>query len=411
MEPGIGDGQESSESCTLLVTGFPENSSDRELENFCRFLPGFGGAKSSFKKFPQVFVKFESHAQVLNAMQWVDQQPFDLHDQLNVLKGHIARKELNIDMVSDRQSGAPLQSRNGVGPSLLQGSLNALLGLAEAPGNAWQAAAHAHWPSEAYMTEDRPSKRPRWEAEDGGMDTLYIRDIVEKKQTESSIASLFSGYKGYVTLRLAKHAVSGIENCFIKFASAADAQAALHSAPAWLEADMARRSLDLSVGSAKQSESWSAVAAPMPKGGAWPHFEPKGGKGKTNGWGKDGKDGSWGKDASWGLEGGWGKGGKSQGKVGDSPDDTIVVMNAIDKGYTEETLTEHWPSQPGFCAMRISPHTGKGTGGQHCFIKFVSTQHSHQALQKAKELGWDCDIARSSLNVSQATLLAATYDA
>lgn len=361
-------------------------------------------------------------------MQWVDQQPFDLNDAAAVvLKGHVARTELNTEFLMEKETGAHIQSRSGVGPSVPAGPLNSLLGLG-APSSAWSADAYGY---ASHGADDRAWKRPRTEGTEGDRDTLCIKNLGEKSQTEDSLTSLFEGYGGFVTLRVATHQLSGIENCFVKFSSEYEAQAALDVAPAWLEAQIARKSLNVSAGTpGEQStsrpastgfQSWpSASKSKGSKKGGGGMLGPGAPKGSWDGgsWGTKGWDaGGW--DAggwdSGGAKGSWSKGAKDQtkGKAKDPngdeyPGDTVVIMNFAEKGYSEDSVMEYWPSLPGFVALRIAAPTGKGQGA-HCFLKYSTPKVAQQALDGALAQGWDATIARNSLNSSQATLRASDY--
>jgi len=465
LEPGPDEGAMSRE--TLLITGFQGNASDREMENVCRFMPGYVGAKASLQKNPQVFVRFDSPENMQNAFQLVDQQPVDLHDVASaVMQAHIANSELN-----NPERGQQFQTRSGVGPQVLSGFLNPMLGVpnsADEPEAAFVGQPQGQAVS-AYAEDVRPWKRPRYDGQpvaEQEMDTLCVMNIQEKNEDQNSITSLFQTFEGFVTLQVMPGKLGG-QNCFIKFASQYLAQAAMLSAPPHLQAQMARKSLNLAAsepgsGAPQGGKGKGAVqtfqsypsSGQIPSGDQRPECkffaqgrcgngdqcrfqhvgaqqmdgqqmggQQMGGQQQMMGGGQQVPGGdarpeckffaqsrcAHGDQCNFRHAGvaqigapGFQQGGKGCGKVlfaGEGTADTIVVMNAIEKGYEEGMLTTFWPSMSGFVGMRISE--GKGDGrGRHCFTKFANPELAAEALATAMQQNIDAEVARTSLNVT-----------
>eukprot|EP00927_Polykrikos_kofoidii_P070912 TRINITY_DN67280_c0_g1_i1.p1 TRINITY_DN67280_c0_g1~~TRINITY_DN67280_c0_g1_i1.p1 ORF type:complete len:403 (-),score=56.67 TRINITY_DN67280_c0_g1_i1:156-1301(-) len=367
------------EGSTLFLTGFPENTSDREMENFCRFLPGFVGAKSKFKTWPQVFVRFDSTANAMAAKMMIDRQPFDLQDDSVALKAHVAKTELI-------NPGVGLQFRKGTGPNLLMGRMNSVLGIQTTVAPA--ALTHGHEGGKGDYKNDykndyksdykheyktdyktdygvwdspRATKRGRVDALDADMDTIIIMGVQEKGYTEESLRTFFGSIPGYVTLQISK----GAGHCFVKFSSHEAAVAALETSSN-LEPQMARRSLTL-------DSPREPIPAETPRG-------------------------SWG--ASQGASAGKGKGSTHQME---DAGDTLCIMGVGDQGLTESALGHFYEQIDGFLGLRLAPG---GRGGGLCFVRFKSSADAQAALQATQSQGLDVQMAKTSLNPSQATYKA-----
>eukprot|EP00928_Gymnodinium_smaydae_P013806 TRINITY_DN15009_c0_g1_i2.p1 TRINITY_DN15009_c0_g1~~TRINITY_DN15009_c0_g1_i2.p1 ORF type:complete len:410 (-),score=70.54 TRINITY_DN15009_c0_g1_i2:180-1343(-) len=126
-------GAAASQTSTVLLSGFAANANDRELENFCRFLPGFVAAKASLKGgAPKVWARFDNAENALAAAHLLEGVPFDPQEPEVLLKTSLARTDMHPPSV--------LAPRKG-GVQCVAGSLDALLGLQGAAGGA----AGSHW--------------------------------------------------------------------------------------------------------------------------------------------------------------------------------------------------------------------------------------------------------------------------
>eukprot|EP00928_Gymnodinium_smaydae_P078749 TRINITY_DN62837_c0_g1_i1.p1 TRINITY_DN62837_c0_g1~~TRINITY_DN62837_c0_g1_i1.p1 ORF type:complete len:448 (-),score=105.42 TRINITY_DN62837_c0_g1_i1:99-1334(-) len=392
----------SADSRTLLITGFPENACDRELENFCRFMPGYVGARTVFKRWPQVFVKFQSHAHVLAAKLEVDGQPFDLQDATTVMKAHVANTELK-NTTSDGQI------RQGIGPKLKMGSLNELLGIQpEAPD---AGATNTSWGSSSGWWSNG-AKRPRVEipttatatapaaptravalhapaSSEGSseMDTICIMGVSEKGHTEETLTSYLGAIDGFIALQVGA-GKGGSATCFAKFASGAQARAALlHAAD--LEPQMARRSMNVpgmpqhySASDSGAGANWYEQPKPQPSAGIAALAAATAAQAQA---------------ASF-----WGTTHRSVAQ-GPADMDTMCIKGAAEMGYSEESLGQYMAALDGFMGLRA---TAGGKGGGLCFVKFATPQQAQDAVALVRAQGLGAELARTSLNPSQATVKA-----
>jgi len=409
---------------TLFIAGFASNVSDREMENFCRFIPGFVGAKSSFTKGPKVWVRFDSNESAAAALPLVHLQPVDLQDPSSgLLNATFARTEMN-PTPPDR-----MQPRKG-GAACILGSLNALLGLeeeeeaaesspvrpaedlAEAAGGAAGAAgvggaelapigsSAAVVPTVvpaagAIIPAATTGKRPRSEVGEFDNDTLCILAVGDKGLTEESLANFFAQLEGYMTLRVAP-AGRGGGNAFVKFETPELARAALEAAAKFdLDPQMARTSLNvhaldtrpvvertdpgetllegaIEISDGAPAESWSGLlqvrdVSPAPaKRQRVERVESA-------------------------VVGG----------------DTLCIMGLAEKGLTEKSLNDFFAQLDGFVALRYTA-SGSGRGGGSVFAKFADANLAQEGLQAAASFGLEPQIARSSLNPQQATFVNPT---
>lgn len=72
--------------------------------------------------------------------------------------------------------------------------------------------------------------------------------------------------------------------------------------------------------------------------------------------------------------------------------DTIVLLGAIDKGFTENQLEEHFEQMPGFVAWKPSPRVGGG------FVKFQTHHDAKEAIAIAAHSDIEAQIAKNSMN-------------
>lgn len=393
---------------TLYVTGFALNASDREMENFCRFLPGFVGAKSSLThNAPKVWVRFDSTDSAIAAMPFLDGQPFDMQDNSSLLRASMAKTDMNPD-AWDRKEARPR------GAACIAGPLDELLGLgqpSERPPLAapWgQSAKHSPWQSNSAWEPAQPGAQPRGKGggkqppnggKGGGKmpagsaqnDTLAILGMVDKGVTEDILLQFFSQLDGFVTLTVATGR-SGEQNCFVKFGSRPLAQFALESAAeAGVHAEPAKNSLDIGKlqgahGAARQAtpeglqgddgaeeeQRWTSA-----EGGPWtpqnvrPPKRPR-------------------------YEEARSETGKGPGKrdVAEAASDTLVLTSIGSVGMTEASCEEFFAQIDGFVASNFNT---TGRGGGNYFVKYAGAELAAAALRAANDAGLQPQWARKSL--------------
>jgi len=223
MVVAIGDAQ----SSTLIVWGFPDNATDREVEGLVRYVPGFVAAKLNVVKGrPQLFVRFSDYQHALQAAESMHGTPSDPHAPEQLLTASIARSELDPEKVRARV-GATLISHLASGGAAGKGG--AATDGKRTFGTSFQA--------------DTPSfnKKPRTATEVGGMDTLAIFKLSTTGQTVETIHKFFCDLETYEGLR------QGGDNLFLKFANHAATKEAMEgAAQVGIKCFPANSSMDLS---------------------------------------------------------------------------------------------------------------------------------------------------------------------
>lgn len=79
---------------TIFITGLPEDVKERELQNLCRWLPGFEASQLNFKaEKPMGFALFNSPHQAIAAKDILQDMLFD-PEAKSVLHTEMAKKNL-----------------------------------------------------------------------------------------------------------------------------------------------------------------------------------------------------------------------------------------------------------------------------------------------------------------------------
>lgn len=355
---------------TLFVTGFAPNCNDRELENLCRFIPGFVAAVANMKdENPKVWVRFESPEAAEAAMNLLEGQPHDLQDAEVTLRASIAKTDTN-----PPSQGMP--RRNGV--QCIYGNLDGLLGTTGGGGGAqWGGGAASHASNGGGRKGAPAWSPPAWEAEkpswsaasnkrpyssgpalgasaNGDKDTLCLLATEEKGYTEESLIEYFGHLRGYVTMKYSPPKGSGKGgSAFIKYESPMAAQKAHDEATrAGIDVQWARTNLDV-----------DRLEQPR---GSWSHggdSEPVAKRPRSD---------------SAGAE-----------------QDTLVVFAIEEKGFTRDHLEDFFGAMDGFITSRFA----SGRGGMNAFIKFSSSMKCVLALDKANADGIECSFAKTNLNI------------
>lgn len=345
---------------SILISGFPGNATDREMENFCRFLPGYIASKASFKGSPKVFVRFDAYEAAQAAVSGINGQPFDELDPDVILTSAMARTDLNPpapgSLVPGRDKLTSMAGQTGF-TGAVHGMQNAW------PQSDWGAARGGN----EYMP---PAKRARVEVADafaGGTDTICVKGW-EQGLTAELMLQVFERTPGFVTLQMSKSGKGG-GNCFVKFTTPSFASKAIRTAQqAGYEAEMARTSLNI---------AGSDFHAPAVGKGAKSPLAIKG-KSKAP------------YQAPY----------QAPHQAAGGEEDTLAIFGLGEKGHTEEELIDLFSATSGFLGLRCST-TGKGGG--HCFVKYESARLASKGKEYADENGCETVIAKTSLNLAQAT--------
>eukprot|EP00929_Paragymnodinium_shiwhaense_P076011 TRINITY_DN38981_c0_g1_i2.p1 TRINITY_DN38981_c0_g1~~TRINITY_DN38981_c0_g1_i2.p1 ORF type:complete len:424 (-),score=104.71 TRINITY_DN38981_c0_g1_i2:92-1363(-) len=416
---------EEAASSTIYITGWTANSNDRELENFCRFLPGFLAAKSCMKVHPKVWVRFETPENAQDALEGLSGMPHDVRAPGDVLKISLAKTETDPNCMVPRHGSA----------LCLLGPLDDVLGAAQAaqpvatykPAAASTAGAYSPYSppgrgggGSQYQPYVPPAKRAKTAgpaasdaAGDQVGDTLICFGVNSSPDmTEEALTNFFGFIVGFVALTVAKG--KGGDNAFVKFESSHQAQAAVQAAMQnGLEAKIAKTSLNLATlnghagapaeGKYAEHEAGYSPRAPVapykpPAAQAAAPATPAPGGGTlklrlVSGAGGGGKAPPLAAPATAKGYGGAG------GAAGTAPD-TLCVMGCNEMGFDEQALVDYFTQLEGFLGLRF---TAGGKGGGMCFAKFETPEQASAGLEVTKEQGVSVQIARTSLSLNQAT--------
>jgi len=207
MAAAIGDAQ----SSTVIVWGFPENATDREVEGLVRYIPGFVAAKLNIVKGrPQLFVRFSDYQHALSAAESMHGTPMDPYAPEQVITVSVARSDLD---------PAKLRARNGATPigQLVNGGGKGGGG----GGTEVKRTFGASFPTETPSFGKKAKLTPDV---GGGTDTLAIFKLSTTGQTADSIHAFFCDLETYEGLR------QGGDNLFLKFANHAATKEAMEGA-------------------------------------------------------------------------------------------------------------------------------------------------------------------------------------
>lgn len=332
------------EVSTIFLAGFPADATPRELDNLCRFMPGFVTSNVVTTKGTMLFVLFDTAANARAAISVINQQPFDRTMEGEPLRAQMARSNMRSPGAApEPQWGPPGAAPHKVPPS-------------------WVPARHqppppaGPHPFEAGLGQKRPRQMPE---NPGQVDTVAVIGAKEKGFDEETLRYFFEGLPGFACFRVNTRVGGG----FAKFASSEHAAQAVDAAALQgIPAEMAKTSMSSSAGQ-------PAPAMVQPHSQPPPPVQPP----------------------QWG--GGWGGGNKRQRTQEDpSQVDTVASIGAAEAGIDEQTLRSFFEGLPGFVAFKANPRMGGG------FSKFSSVALAKGAIQAAKDSGIPADMARSSMS-------------
>jgi len=242
------------ETSTILISGFADDATDRELEGLVRFMPGFVAAKLDLSKGrPKMFARFCDHEHAVKASEVMDKMPMDIYTPHATLIANLARSDLDPEKVRPRVGATPLHQL-GLGKGA--GGSPAMGGKGMTPAGLGANGANVKG-GKVGLGEKRPfaaasfanagdlapvfGKKTKTLNADAGADTLVIFKATTLSQSVDDIHGLFCGAEGYEGLR------QGGNNIFLKFAAAANAEAAIQEAAGvGLQCFAAKSNMDLS---------------------------------------------------------------------------------------------------------------------------------------------------------------------
>mmetsp|Transcript_105891 Transcript_105891/g.210482 ORF Transcript_105891/g.210482 Transcript_105891/m.210482 type:complete len:440 (-) Transcript_105891:92-1411(-) len=328
------------EVSTVFVGGIPSDATPRELDNLCRFLPGFVNSKVDLKKGKTLFVRFDTPSSAFNAISALHGQVFDRLNPGEPLRVVLARSNMKSDKPSTWIEYPETQPPPPAYPPVYSGQNGPAFGTFPAGAPA--------------------AKRPRVQEDPSEVDTVASVGASEKGIDEESLRTFFSTLPGFVTFKPNPRMGGG----FAKFESAACAFKAIELA---LEQSIPAEIAKSSMGSHIAQSTLQAFQPPMYQP-TTPQQPPL-----------------WrGPGTSIGV--------KRQRESDELEDvDTVASVGAAEKGISEASLRAIFATMPGFLAFKPNPRMGGG------FAKFESAMMAVDAAANARAQGVPAEMARSSM--------------
>lgn len=344
------------EISTIFVGGFPPDAKPRELDNLCRFLPGFVTSNTNTGKGITLFVLFDTPHYAHAAISVLSGQVFDRSGNVEPMRATMARNNM-------KRSGGPSQAPGAPYPTSKGGWGGG------APPHQPPPPTHAPPPGHAGM-ESAGAKRPRMYEDPSQVDTVASVGAAEQGFDEDTLRAFFEACPGFLDFKPNPRSGGG----FAKFASHALAAQVIEMARnEGIPCDMAKSSMG-ATGAAGH------YAAPPPA---------ESGYGGGNGWGG-------GHRAATYIAPAPSDGGAKRPRIPEDSGqvDTVASVGAVEAGYDEQGLHLFFQAQEGFVAFKGNPRMGGG------FAKFASHALAVQAMQVSKDSGVPAAIARSSMSVT-----------
>lgn len=335
------------EVTTIFVAGLSIDVLPRELDNLCRFLPGFVSQTQPSKQRGQtLFVLFDSQESCHFAIGQLNGKVFDRGQPGEPMRVQMAKNNMN-------KTYEPSAYGKGKGGS---------------PGPTWGfggAPQQQPLPQMGHPGMGMGAKgRPRTVEDPNQVDTVACVGADSSGWDEGSLRAFFEACPGFTDFKANNRLGGG----FAKFASPQHAQQAVQAAGGQgIPAEMARNSM--SIGGQPPA---GMVAGPVSLGG---NTMALGGMA---------------------MPFSAGMGAKRPRSSCEDPNqvDTVVSQGADTQGLDESSLRLVFESFEGFVAFRGNSKIGGG------FAKFASPPLASNAAQMAKGMGIPCEIARNSMTIA-----------
>eukprot|EP00408_Alexandrium_pacificum_P031704 CAMPEP_0171283348 /NCGR_PEP_ID=MMETSP0790-20130122/67391_1 /TAXON_ID=2925 /ORGANISM="Alexandrium catenella, Strain OF101" /LENGTH=447 /DNA_ID=CAMNT_0011752639 /DNA_START=40 /DNA_END=1384 /DNA_ORIENTATION=+ len=326
------------EVSTVFVAGFALDSTTRELDNLCRFMPGFVNAKVDARKGKTLFARFDAQSSALSAISLLQGQAFDRSNPAEPMRAVLAK--------SNMKSDKPGMSHGG------HAMVQYAIGGQPPPPTYPPVGAPQHGGPPVYGGPQ--GRRPRSQENPGEVDTVACVGAREQGyDDEAALHGFFASLPGFITFKPNPRMGGG----FAKFDSPSSAvQAVSMAVQQGVPAEMAKSSMNGPYGGAG-----GAPAQPPP-----PSIPPPPGHGH----------------------------GTKRPRMGENPNqvDTVASVGAAEQGIDEAGLQDFFSQIPGFVMFKANPRMGGG------FAKFESPAHASEAVAIAQQQGVPCDIAKSSMS-------------
>jgi len=283
---------------TVFVGGLPPDATDRELDNLCRFIPGFVNARVDHKKGKTLFARFDTPASAHKAIAALNGQVFDRLCLGEPMRAFLARSNMKSDGPPSR---AP---RNEALHSVVT----------YPPVSSYPAGNHStHVGRPNSSATAVTAKRPRSQGDYAEVDTVASVGAAERGFDEATLHAFFMGLPGFVTFKANPRMGGG----FAKFDSASQASKAIASAKQQgIPAEMAKSSMGSALTVAPERQP------PPPE-----HHVPL-----------------------------------KRHRTTENPSqvDTVACVGAAERGFDEGSLQNFFVDQPGFLHFKANPRMGGG---------------------------------------------------
>uniref|UniRef100_A0A7S1FF34 RRM domain-containing protein n=1 Tax=Noctiluca scintillans TaxID=2966 RepID=A0A7S1FF34_NOCSC len=340
---------------TIFVGGLPPDATARELDNLCRFIPGFLNSKVDTKKGTTLFVRFDTPHSAHAALGLLNNQFFDrAFPSPEPMRALMARSNMRSSIPQP-----PTELVSFAGSPWDEGA-----GYVYNPDVARAAVTFA--PAAGWVGGPPKPKRARTPEIQGNVDTVACVGAREAGIDDDTLQAFFSRIPGFLAYKSNARMGGG----FVKFASPQQAGEAIASAEVeGIPAAFARTSMTALPGSVVQPALQHFSAGPdrtLLSQPASPAFSPMTAPMKRL---------------------------KTEPAASPSEVDTVASVGAAEAGIDPMALQEFFASLPGFVHFKANPRMGGG------FAKYESPFHAQQAAATAESQGVPAAIARSSMTV------------
>lgn len=350
------------EVSTVFVGGFPPDVVPRELDNLCRWMPGFVTSNVSTTKGTTLFVLFDHPSSAHAAIQLLNNQQFDRSVPGEPMRATMARSNMRSN---NAQTPSPQVAPHRLPPSPQLPPVQQFRDAQPPPPTA----PHPMLGAIGANDVGHGGKRPRIPEDPNQVDTVASVGALDVGYDETSLRAFFESLPGFVDFKGNPRMGGG----FAKYVSADLAKDAMVEASnQGIPCEMAKSSMGTPSGNGNNSTPAITQFSTPPPAMSNPAC-------------------TWGSQAA---------GFASmpppvkRPRIPENPQnvDTVASVGASENGYDEDNLNLLFSSMPGFVAFKGNPRMGGG------FAKFGSAELARQAVQIAQEQGVPCEMAKSSMS-------------
>lgn len=220
---------------TVWIGSIPRDATNRELDNLCRFIPGFQAAKPSKET---MFVLFDCNENATYAILALNGQPFDrlYAGQQEPLVAKMAKSNMRTDAAMDPK----MQADAYRGSNGSYGSYSAPSWQERSPGGYGGGGSYTENNKRAHESS-YGSSNPKFANQSGGIDTVACVGAADLGVDNAQLEQFFSSLPGFIAAKANAKMGGG----FFKFKSPTLAeQAVLAARESGLPAAMAKTKHD-----------------------------------------------------------------------------------------------------------------------------------------------------------------------